>query len=83
MEKLKVGETVVLYDDREFTCFGRVIDNENDYAALINIEEKPVVVKFVKQTIINGELMLDEVEDIEERQKVLNLLQKEIPIDEE
>ena len=55
MEKLEIGETAILEDNKEFVCFGRIIEQTIDYVYLIS-NYKPLEIKFAKQNIVNGEL---------------------------
>jgi len=62
MDKIKYGETAVLEDNREYTCFGTIEDNGIDYAYLIS-NFKPLEVRFVKQRLIDGDLQIQFVTD--------------------
>ena len=62
MDKIKYGETAVLEDNREYTCFGTLEDNGIDYIYLIS-NFKPLEVRFAKQKLINGNLKIQIVTD--------------------
>ena len=77
MEKLEIGETAVLEDDKEFVCFSRIQEQNNDYVYLIS-NYKPLEIRFAKQNIVNGELELTIIENQEEKEHVYRLFQKKI-----
>ncbi len=77
MEKLEIGETAVLENNKEFICFSRIQENGNDYIYLIS-NYKPLEIKFAKQNIVNGELELTIIENQEEKEYVYNLFQEKI-----
>lgn len=57
MDKLKYGETVVLEDGKEYTCFANLEDNGKEYVFLIS-NSKPVEVRFAEQRLVSGELQI-------------------------
>ena len=72
MEKLEFGETAVLEDGTEYVCFARLEENGNDYVYLVS-NFKPLKVRFAKQKIVDGELILDIIQDQELKQHLLEL----------
>ena len=74
MEKLEFGETAVLEDGKEFICFKTLTEEGVDYVYLVS-NYKPVEVRFAKQTIVNGELLLEIVEDQELKEHLLEAFQ--------
>ena len=74
MEKLEFGETAVLENGKEFICFKTLTEDGVDYAYLVS-NYKPVEVRFAKQTIVNGELLLEIVEDQDLKERLLELFQ--------
>lgn len=76
MEKLKFGEIAVLEDGKEYICFSQLNSQGIDYVYLMS-NFKPLDVKFAKQSIDGEELKLELVEDQEEKQRLLELFQKQ------
>lgn len=64
MEKLEFGETAVLENGKEFICFKTLTEDGVDYVYLMS-NYKPLEVRFAKQIIVNGELLLEIIEDQE------------------
>lgn len=71
MDKLKYGETAVLEDGREYTCFANLNDNGKDYVFLMS-NFKPLEIKFAEQRIIDGDLQIQIVANQELKVKLLN-----------
>ena len=78
MEKLEFGETAVLEDGKEFICFKTLTEEGIDYVYLVS-NYKPVEVRFAKQTIVNGELLLEIVEDQDLKEHLLKSFQSGMP----
>lgn len=78
MEKLEFGETAVLEDGKEFICFKTLTEEGVDYVYLVS-NYKPVEVRFAKQTIVNGELLLEIVEDQDLKEHLLESFQSGMP----
>lgn len=74
MEKLEFGETAVLENGKEFICFKTLSEDGVDYVYLVS-NYKPLEVRFAKQTIVNGELLLEIVEDQELKEHLLEAFQ--------
>lgn len=74
MEKLEFGETAVLENGKEFICFKTLTEDGIDYVYLVS-NYKPLEVRFAKQVIINGELLLEIVEDQELKEHLLEAFQ--------
>lgn len=72
MEKLEFGETAVLENGKEFICFASLEENGIDYVYLVS-NYKPLEVRFAKQTLVNGELLLDIVQDPQLKQHLFEL----------
>lgn len=77
MERLEVGEVVVLENNKEFICCSKIVDNGEEYLYLMS-NFKPLEVRFAKQHIIDGEIKLTIIGDQSEKIKVLNLFQNNI-----
>lgn len=74
MEKLEFGETAVLENGKEFICFKTLTEDGIDYVYLVS-NYKPLEVRFAKQTIVNGELLLELIVDQELKQHLLESFQ--------
>lgn len=74
---LKVGETVLLENDREYAVISIVQKDDKEYAYLLTVD-KPYIVKFAKIEIVNDSLNLDFVNDVETKQELLKLFQEKI-----
>lgn len=74
MEKLEFGETAVLENGKEFICFKTLTEDGIDYVYLVS-NSKPLEVRFAKQTIVNGELLLEIVEDQELKEHLFEAFQ--------
>ncbi len=72
MEKLKFGETAILANNEEYTCFSNVEYENNTYAFLMS-HTQPVIVKIVRQNLVDGNLSLTIVKDEELKKKLLKL----------
>ena len=72
MEKLRFGETAILANNEEYTCFSNVEYENNTYAFLMS-HTQPVVVKIARQNLIDGNLSLTIVKNEELKKKLLNL----------
>ncbi len=62
MEKLEFGETAVLEDGKEYVCFASLEENGVDYVYLVS-NFKPLEVRFAKQIVNDGQLLLEIVQD--------------------
>lgn len=74
MEKLEFGETAVLENGKEFICFKTLTEDGVDYVYLVS-NYKPLEVRFAKQVILNGELLLEIVEDQALKEHLLEAFQ--------
>lgn len=72
MEKLEFGETAVLEDGKEYICFASLEENGVDYVYLVS-NFKPLEVRFAKQIINNGDLLLEIVQDQALKEHLLEL----------
>lgn len=72
MEKLEFGETAVLENGKEYICFASLEENGIDYVYLVS-NFKPLEVRFAKQTINNGELLLEIVQEQALKEHLLEL----------
>ena len=72
MEKLKFGETAILANNEEYTCFSNVEYENNTYAFLMS-HTQPVTVKIARQNLVDGNLSLTIVKNEELKKKLLNL----------
>ena len=72
MKKLGFGETAVLANNEEYTCFANLVKDGEDYVFLMSHAE-PSVVKIAKQKIINGELGLSIVKDEKIKKELLKI----------
>lgn len=77
MEKLKFGETAVLYDGKEYICFSELEENGRDYVYLVS-NFKPLEVLFARQVISNGELELTIIEEQQEKEHLLELFKNKL-----
>lgn len=75
MDKLKFGETIVLEDNREYTCFANIEDNGKDYVFLIS-NFKPVEVKIAEQILIGNDLNFKFITNSELKKYLFNLFQE-------
>jgi len=75
MEKLEYGETAVLENGKEYVCFASLEENGVDYVYLVS-NFKPLEVRFAKQIINNGELLLEIVEEQELKQHLFELFKE-------
>ena len=75
MDKLKFGETAVLEDGRQYTCFANLKYQEKDYVFLIS-EFKPLQIRLAEQKIIDGDLQIKIVVDKELKYNLLNILKQ-------
>lgn len=73
MEKLSFGDTAILSNNQQYTCFSNLIVDGKDYAFLMGHEQG--LIKIAEQQLINGELSLKIVNDEETKQKLLKLYQ--------
>lgn len=74
-EKIEVGETIVLDNGKEYTCYFKVEENNIDYLYLIS-NTKPVEIKFAKQTIKEDKLEVMIIEKKEEKVKIFELFKQ-------
>ena len=72
MEKLEFGETAVLENGKEYVCFASLEENGVDYVYLVS-NFKPLEVRFAKQIINNGDLLLEIVQDQALKEHLLEL----------
>ena len=72
MEKLEFGDTAVLENGKEYVCFASLEENGVDYVYLVS-NFKPLEVRFAKQVINNGELLLEIVQDQALKEHLLEL----------
>lgn len=77
MEKLEFGETAVLEDGREYVCFASLEENGVNYAYLVS-NSKPLEVRFAKQIISNGELLLEMIHDQMLKQHLFDLFKEKV-----
>ena len=77
MEKLKFGEIATLDDGKEYICFFEVEENGNNYVFLIS-NEKPIKVRFAKQTLNNNELNLEMISDQSLKEHLLDLFEEKM-----
>lgn len=75
MNKIEMGESVLLEDGKEYLCFSRIIEDDNDYVYLVS-NFKPVEVKFAIQYIKNNEVELKIIGNKEEKKKIYELFQQ-------
>lgn len=75
MDKLKIGETAVLEDGREYNCFANLKDNGKEYVFLIS-NFKPLEVKFAEQRVVAGDLQIKIISDQELKIHLLNCFQE-------
>lgn len=74
MEKLEFGEVAVLEDGKEYIVFQTLEKDGKNYVYLVS-NFKPLEVKFAVQELINGELLLNIVENQEEKEGLLEEFQ--------
>lgn len=72
MEKLKFGETAILANSEEYTCFANVEYEDNSYAFLMS-HTQPVIVKIARQNLVDGNLSLTIVKNEELKKNLLKL----------
>lgn len=77
MEKLEFGETAVLEGGKEYVCFASLEENGVDYVYLVS-NFKPLEVRFAKQIINNGELLLEIVQDQALKEHLLELFKNKM-----
>ena len=77
MEKLQFGETAVLENGKEYVCFASLEENGESYVYLVS-NFKPLEVRFAKQTLINGVLQLQIVQDTDLKQHLFELFKIKI-----
>lgn len=77
MEKLEFGETAVLENGKEYVCFASLTENGVDYAYLVS-NFKPLEVRFAKQIVNNGELLLEIVQDQDLKQHLFDLFKEKM-----
>ena len=77
MEKLEFGETAVLEDGKEYVCFASLEENGVDYVYLVS-NFKPLEVRFAKQIISNGDLLLEIVQDQALKEHLLELFKEKM-----
>ena len=66
---------VVEFNGKEYVCF-KIIEDDSDIYAYFITKIKPVEIKFTKELIDNGEVKLDILNDPYDKEKALELLQK-------
>lgn len=76
MDKLKFGEIAVLENGKEYICFATITDNNESYVYLVS-NFKPVEICFVKQEIIDNNLVLTLVTDKNQKEHLLELFQNQ------
>lgn len=72
MEKLQFGETAVLENGKEYVCFASLEENGESYVYLVS-NFKPLEVRFAKQTLVNGVLQLEIVQEPNLKQHLYEL----------
>lgn len=77
MEKLEFGETAVLEDGKEYVCFASLEENGVDYVYLVS-NFKPLEVRFAKQVVNDGELLLEIVQDQALKEHLLELFKEKM-----
>lgn len=74
--KIEKGEVITLSNNKEYICFSTLNDAGVDYVYLMS-NFKPLEVKFGKQKEVSGEIQITVINDFEEKQKVLELFQRQ------
>ena len=72
MDRLTVGETIVLEDEKEFACFAKIQDEGKDYVFLMS-NEKPLKVFFAEEILDGDVLSLRKIKDPEEKRRLMQL----------
>jgi hypothetical protein len=78
MEKLGFGETAILDNNEEYTCFANVVFEGETYAFLMS-HTQPVVVKIARQNLIDGVLSLTIIKDEAKKKKIVKLYMEYFP----
>lgn len=73
MEKIKMGDTITLDNNKEYTCSAQMVENNINYLYLIS-SDIPVEVKFAKQNILDTNNEITLIGNKDEKQYVFNLL---------
>lgn len=73
--KIEIGEIITLSNNKEYICFSTATENGKDYVYLIS-NFKPLEIKFGEQLIEGQDLNIRIINNIEEKQNLLNLFQR-------
>lgn len=74
--KIEKGEVITLSNNKEYICFSTLSDNGVDYIYLMS-NFKPLEVKFAIQKEVDGEMTVTIINNMEEKQKLLQLFQSQ------
>lgn len=77
MEKIKIGESIKLDNNKEYVCFFELEDSGVNYLYLVT-QTKPVEVKFAKYRFDDGTDSITIIGDKKEKQAVFEMFQKYI-----
>lgn len=72
MKKLSFGETAILANNEEYTCFANLVKDGKDYVFLMSHTE-PSVVKIARQNLVDGELSLTLIKDETLKKELLKM----------
>ena len=70
MDKIKYGETIVLEDGKEYSCFANIDYQDKDYIFLIS-DQNSLEIKFAEQKLIDGEFQIQFVTSKELKHQLL------------
>lgn len=74
---IEKGEIITLSNNKEYICFETLTHNEINYLYLMS-NFKPIEIKFAKQTIEDGKIMVTIINDQQEKMKVFELFQEKM-----
>lgn len=73
--KIETGEIITLSNNKEYICFSTLTDNGIDYLYLMS-NFKPLEIRFAIQKIVNNEIVIEIINDFNEKQRILKLFQE-------
>lgn len=74
---IETGEIITLDNNKEYICFSTLEDEGKHYLYLIS-NFKPLEIRFGIQTMENGEISIEIINDQAQKQKVLELFQNKM-----
>lgn len=75
MDEIKFGETVELETGKEYVCFARMTEDGENYVFLMS-NFKPLEVRFAREILRDGELLLEIVSDPELKRRLYERFQQ-------